>query len=114
MTAASTAIHGQAPAIAAHSDMCASIHVRGPQPIVCIPPACCCAWPPACPQDVILRGGKALPLYARVAEAGVPQAIVLPAQAGGQLQVGSAAVLHAVALIAWQAGGALLCGRACA
>ena len=37
---------------------------------------------------MILRGGKALPLYARVAEAGVPLAIVLPAHAGGQLQVG--------------------------
>ena len=37
---------------------------------------------------MILRGGKALPLYARVVEAGVPRAIVLPAQAGGQLQVG--------------------------
>ena len=36
---------------------------------------------------MIQRGGKALPLYARVAEAGVPQAIVLPAQAGAPLQV---------------------------
>jgi hypothetical protein len=38
-------------------------------------------------QDVILRGGKALPLYARVVEAGVPRAIVLPAVPGGQLKV---------------------------
>ncbi|KAI3435948.1 hypothetical protein D9Q98_002006 [Chlorella vulgaris] len=37
-------------------------------------------------QDVILRGGKALPLYKRVAEAGVPRAIVLPALPGGRLQ----------------------------
>jgi len=36
---------------------------------------------------VILRGGKALPLYARVVEAGVPRAIVVPAQPGGELQV---------------------------
>lgn len=43
---------------------------------------------PATPlQDVILRGGKALPLYARVVEAGVPRAIVLPAVPGGQLKV---------------------------
>ena len=40
-------------------------------------------------QDVILRAGKALPLYARVVEAGVPQAIVLPAVPGSQLQVGT-------------------------
>ena len=37
-------------------------------------------------QDVILRGGQALPLYSRVVEAAAPRAIVLPA-AGGQLQV---------------------------
>ena len=30
-------------------------------------------------QDVVLRGSKALPLYARVVEAGAPKAIVLPA-----------------------------------
>ena len=30
-------------------------------------------------QDVILRGGRALPLYERVVEADAPQAIVLPA-----------------------------------
>ena len=42
-------------------------------------------------QDVILRGGKALPLYARVVEAGVPRAIVLPAVPGGQLKVRVAA-----------------------
>lgn len=30
-------------------------------------------------QDVILRGEKALPLYARVVEAGAPRAVVLPA-----------------------------------
>lgn len=41
-------------------------------------------------QDVVLRGGQALPLYARVAETGAPLAIVLPA-AGGQLQVCGAA-----------------------
>lgn len=41
-------------------------------------------------QDVILRGGKALPLYARVVEAGVPRAVVLPAVPGGQLQVHAA------------------------
>ena len=34
-------------------------------------------------QDVVLRGGKALPLYARVAEAGAPPAVVLPADGGG-------------------------------
>ncbi|KAL4458600.1 hypothetical protein ABPG75_013465 [Micractinium tetrahymenae] len=38
-------------------------------------------------QDVILRGGKALPLYARVVEAGVPCAIVLPVRPGDALQV---------------------------
>ncbi|KAL4429392.1 hypothetical protein ABPG77_005166 [Micractinium sp. CCAP 211/92] len=38
-------------------------------------------------QDVILRGSKALPLYARVVEAGVPRAIVLPARPGDPLQV---------------------------
>ena len=52
----------------------------------------CCGWcvfaaALYCVQDVIQRGGKALPLYARVAEAGVPQVIVLPAQAGAPLQV---------------------------
>ena len=39
-------------------------------------------------QDVILRGGRALPLYARVCEAEAPMAIVLPAAAGGALQGG--------------------------
>jgi acyl-coenzyme A synthetase/AMP-(fatty) acid ligase len=34
-------------------------------------------------QDVVLRGGKVLPLYARVVEAGAPRAIVLPAGGGG-------------------------------
>ena len=38
-------------------------------------------------QDVIPRGGRALPLYARVAEAGAPTAIVVPAAPGGALQV---------------------------
>jgi len=38
-------------------------------------------------QDVILRGSQALPLYARVVEAGAPRAIVLPAVEHGQLQV---------------------------
>lgn len=36
-------------------------------------------------QDVILRGGKSLPMYARVAEAKAPRAVVIPA--GRQLQV---------------------------
>lgn len=36
---------------------------------------------------MILRGSQALPLYARVAEAGAPRAIVLPAAEHGQLQV---------------------------
>ncbi|KAL4429385.1 hypothetical protein ABPG77_005159 [Micractinium sp. CCAP 211/92] len=38
-------------------------------------------------QDVILRGSQALPLYARVVEAGGPPAIALPASADGRLQV---------------------------
>ncbi|KAL4458608.1 hypothetical protein ABPG75_013473 [Micractinium tetrahymenae] len=38
-------------------------------------------------QDVILRGGQALPLYARVVEAGGPRAVVLPAAVHGRLQV---------------------------
>lgn len=37
-------------------------------------------------QDVILRGGQALPLYARVVEAEAPMAIVLPAVRGGVVQ----------------------------
>lgn len=35
---------------------------------------------------MILRGAKALPLFARVAEAGVPRAVVLPAAHDGRLQ----------------------------
>lgn len=35
---------------------------------------------PLRPQDVILRGGQQLPLYARVVEAQAPRAIVLPAE----------------------------------
>lgn len=38
-------------------------------------------------QDVILRGGKALPLYIRVVEAGLPRIIVLPATPRASLQV---------------------------
>jgi acyl-coenzyme A synthetase/AMP-(fatty) acid ligase len=34
-------------------------------------------------QDVVLRGGKVLPLYSRVVEAGAPKAVVLPAGGGG-------------------------------
>ncbi|KAG7669817.1 hypothetical protein KSW81_007961 [Nannochloris sp. 'desiccata'] len=34
-------------------------------------------------HDVVLRGGKVLPLYARVVEAGAPRAVVLPAGGGG-------------------------------
>ena len=64
------------------SGMCGG-PTRGAQPA---------AWPthntcrPAV-QDVILRGAKALPLYAHVVEAGVARAIVLPAVPGGALQV---------------------------
>ena len=36
-------------------------------------------------QDVIVRGGKRLPLYANVVEAGAPQAVVVAADAGGAL-----------------------------
>ncbi|GAB4821930.1 hypothetical protein N2152v2_008976 [Parachlorella kessleri] len=38
-------------------------------------------------QDVIARGGKSLPLYARVVEAQAPMAIVLPASPDNPLQV---------------------------
>ena len=38
-------------------------------------------------QDVILRGGKAHPLYERVLKAEAPTAVVLPAASGHQLQV---------------------------
>ena len=38
-------------------------------------------------QDVILRGGKAHPLYERVVKAQGPTAIVLPAAPGEHLQV---------------------------
>jgi len=34
-------------------------------------------------QDVVLRGGRALPLYARVQEAAAPMAVVLPADGSG-------------------------------
>eukprot|EP00887_Chlorella_sp_A99_P006425 scaffold3.g6425.t1 len=37
-------------------------------------------------QDVIPRAGRALPLYARVAEAGAPPAVVVPADPAGALQ----------------------------
>lgn len=50
----------------------------------------CLNQPPPCSlpeQDVILRGGQALPLYTRVVEAGAPHAIVLPAAEDGRLQV---------------------------
>lgn len=59
--------------------------------LLCPAPASLSKFAPftASPQDVILRGGKALPLYARVVEAGVPRAIVLPAVPGGQLKVRS-------------------------
>ena len=52
-------------------------------------PACLTQPPPLLSpeQDVILRGGKALPLYTRVVEAGAPHAIVLPAAEDGRLQV---------------------------
>lgn len=49
--------------------------------------ACCALC--SCLQDVILRAGQALPLYARVVEAGGPRALVLPAAADGCLQVRS-------------------------
>jgi hypothetical protein len=39
-------------------------------------------------QDVVLRGGRPLPLYARVAAAEAALAIVLPCQPGAELQVG--------------------------
>lgn len=38
-------------------------------------------------QDVVLRGGRALPLYARVTEAGAPAAVVLPADGGAELRL---------------------------
>lgn len=38
-------------------------------------------------QDVILRGGKAHPLYERVVKAQGPKAFVLPAAPGDHLQV---------------------------
>ena len=38
-------------------------------------------------QDVILRGGKAHPLYERVVKAQGPLAVVLPAASGQSLQV---------------------------
>lgn len=51
---------------------------------VCRPPRCTLCLPSK--QDVVLRDGLALPLYARVAEAAAPLAIVLPAS-GSRLQV---------------------------
>ena len=36
-------------------------------------------------QDVILRGGRELPLYARIVEAGAPRAIVLPGRVDGEM-----------------------------
>ena len=62
-------------------------------------------------QDVILRGGKALPLYARVVEAGVPRAIVLPAVPGGQLKVkpgGGGLLLNQITLVGNPLGGQLV------
>lgn len=41
----------------------------------------------AAPQDVILRGGRQHPLFARVADAHAPAAIVLPAQPERGVQV---------------------------
>ncbi|HBP21294.1 MAG TPA: AMP-dependent synthetase [Planctomycetes bacterium] len=38
-------------------------------------------------QDVMLRAGKTLPLFAKVQDAEAPRAIVLPATPGGELQV---------------------------
>ena len=45
-------------------------------------------------QDVILRGGKAHPLYERVVKARGPTAIVLPATSGQNLKVLCCGVLH--------------------
>lgn len=45
-------------------------------------------------QDVILRGGKAHPLYERVVKAQGPTAIVLPAASGQSLKVLCCGVLH--------------------
>ena len=47
-------------------------------------------------QDVILRGGKAHPLYQRVIKAQGPLAIVLPALPGKDLQVCCAVLRHCV------------------
>ncbi len=47
-------------------------------------------------QDVILRGGKAHPLYQRVIKAQGPLAIVLPALSGKDLQVCCAMLWHCV------------------
>ena len=54
-------------------------------------------------QDVILRGGKAHPLYERVVTAQAPTAIVLPAASGQALQVCHAmlymlCMMHSIAL----------------
>ena len=38
-------------------------------------------------QDIVLRGGRAYPLYARVVEAEAPHAIVIPADPAHGLQV---------------------------
>lgn len=45
-------------------------------------------------QDVILRGGKAHPLYERVVKAHGPTAIVLPAASDQHLKVLCCGVLH--------------------
>lgn len=45
-------------------------------------------------QDVILRSGKAHPLYERVVKAQGPLAIVLPAASAQHLQVCCAEVVH--------------------
>ena len=64
-------------------------------------------------QDVILRGGKAHPLYERVVTAQAPTAIVLPAASGQALQVCHAmlCMMHSIAqqlsLPAWM----VLCCR---
>ena len=47
-------------------------------------------------QDVILRGGKAHPLYQRVIKAQGPLAIVLPALSGKDLQVCCAVACYAM------------------
>ena len=47
----------------------------------------CCLSPPFNLQDVIGRGSKVHPLYARIVEAKAARAIVIPAQPARGLQV---------------------------